>query len=220
MYSTFSSPKKNSGSDLVTHAWVVLNTITLVLLMLIDKPLSIQKRDREMDRMSPMEKCVQETNALVESHLDNSDHIESCLTKAKFSESSDIKPLLVEHVIDQGANFSLENLDTSLRRINASSQSPKALVKVKFNFRLVPLFSVALQHDQVYISHVSKPKVVHSSMMKFILPIPQNPRLYSGVFKKKTVTTYQNVADLKEFPINLQEGVALLWDSFTLRQDG
>ena len=42
MHSTFSSPKKNSGSDLVIHAWVVLNTITLVLFMLIDKPLPVQ----------------------------------------------------------------------------------------------------------------------------------------------------------------------------------
>ena len=42
MYSTISFPKKNSGSDLVTHAWVVWNTINLVLSMFIDKPLSVQ----------------------------------------------------------------------------------------------------------------------------------------------------------------------------------
>ena len=29
-------------TDLVIHAWVVLNTITLVLSMLIDKPLSVK----------------------------------------------------------------------------------------------------------------------------------------------------------------------------------
>ena len=37
MHATFSSPKKNSGFDLVTHAFVALNTITLVLSMFIDK---------------------------------------------------------------------------------------------------------------------------------------------------------------------------------------
>ena len=42
MYATFSSPKKNDGFDIVNHASVALNTITLVLFVFTKKTLSIQ----------------------------------------------------------------------------------------------------------------------------------------------------------------------------------